>query len=296
MHFFKHSTDMSTKLEVQKLINEFGAEGYGYYIMLIELIVSKMHQRSSEVEIFLPEIHAKVGIKFRKKLLTFLEKLTDFRLTFWQLSGNFVKFDLTKTPELKDFCDPQNIELRIKNKELRIKNLEEYTIIPSSEPNGSSEEIIVSAVARKSTKKEAQKNEQQKKQIPPKEKNHPKFENEELLKPFLNLVNKSSIDSWLNLYNDDEFILAELKKGAVWIESNPQSAPKSNYSGFFARWLTKAWDQHRKGLKSNLGPSKKNVDFSDPDYFFKKQRDENPFREDSNFVSTTASDIFGALK
>lgn len=135
MKWFKHYSNASSSLKLQSLISELGVEGYGQYWLLLELLCEKFDGESPEVTLFFDEISAKVRIKFTKKLETFLQKLSDFHLLSFQISGKFYKIEAPILLDLqsKDFkfatkqrlLNDSNATLRIKNKDIRLKNKKE---------------------------------------------------------------------------------------------------------------------------------------------------------------------------
>lgn len=142
MQFFKHYHNASSSLKLQKLLHEMGAEGYGQYWLLLELLCEKFDGESSLIELHFEEISAKVRIKFGKKLETFVQKLSDFSLLSFQISGKVYKIDAPILFDLqaKDFkfatkkrlsSDSKREEEREKNKDKRIKREEKEELSPA---------------------------------------------------------------------------------------------------------------------------------------------------------------------
>ena len=126
MKWFKHYHNASSSLKLQALISELGVEGYGQYWLLLELLCEKFDGETPVVCLFSSEISAKVGIKFSKKLQTFVQKLADFSLISYEISGKVYKIDAPILLDLqsKDFKfatrqrqqNDSKTTLRIKNK------------------------------------------------------------------------------------------------------------------------------------------------------------------------------------
>lgn len=102
MKWFKHFYNASSSMKLQRVIDEFGVEGYGHYFLLLELLTEKFDGSSTEIELHFEEISAKVRIKFSKKLETFVQKLADFSLLSFQISGKVYKIDCPILLELQD--------------------------------------------------------------------------------------------------------------------------------------------------------------------------------------------------
>lgn len=126
MKWFKHYHNASSSLKLQALISELGVEGYGQYWLLLELLCEKFDGETPVVHLFSNEISAKVGIKFSKKLQTFVQKLADFSLISYEISGKVYKINASILLDLqsKDFKfatkqrhqNDSKTTLRIKNK------------------------------------------------------------------------------------------------------------------------------------------------------------------------------------
>lgn len=87
MKWFKHFSNASDSVKLNKLIDELGIEGYGRYWLLLELIAQETEQGSEKVEIHYRKISSKVHIKFTKTLGTFLAKLQNFGLIEVEVVG-----------------------------------------------------------------------------------------------------------------------------------------------------------------------------------------------------------------
>jgi len=132
MKWLKHYSNASTSIKLNLLIDELGVDGYGRYWLLLELLSEKFNGKEEPIPVHFSEISAKVRIKFGKKLATFLQKLVDFQLITFELSGKVYKIECPILWDLKakDFGrarterEVKAIEppLRIKNKDKRIKS------------------------------------------------------------------------------------------------------------------------------------------------------------------------------
>lgn len=56
--------------------------------------------------------------------------------------------------------------------------------------------------------------------------------------------------AWISAYPSVPWIIHEMHKANVWISANSHKAPK-NFERFFSTWLSKAFENYRKGLPSN---------------------------------------------
>lgn len=127
MKWFKHYHNSSTSNELNEIIDDLGLEGYARYWLLLELLTEKFDGESTTFKIHFSEISAKVRIKFRKKLATFLQKLSKSSVTFTGVEGNFYKIeapilldlmdrDFKKTRKKREEPAPKNKDKRIKKK------------------------------------------------------------------------------------------------------------------------------------------------------------------------------------
>src|SRR5690606_15394628 len=62
------------------------------------------------------------------------------------------------------------------------------------------------------------------------------------------------LKAWTQAYPDRDWMVQNLLDANAWCAANPHKAPKSNYSAFYGRWLSKQWERHRVTLKSNPKP------------------------------------------
>ena len=102
MKWFKHFSNASDSIKLNKLIDELGVESYGRYWLLLELLASEMYEGHEEVEIHFRKISTKVHIKFNKKLETFMQKLSDFSLIQFEIVGKVYKISSPILGELQD--------------------------------------------------------------------------------------------------------------------------------------------------------------------------------------------------
>lgn len=125
MKWFRHFHNASSSIKIQLLIDELGVEGYGHYFLLLELLTEKFDGKSAKVDLHLDEICSKVRIKFSKKLEKFVQKLADFSLLSYEISGKVYKFDCPILLELQDKDSKYNRKKRSGSEKLannRIKN------------------------------------------------------------------------------------------------------------------------------------------------------------------------------
>ena len=128
MKYFRHFSNASTSLKVQMILSDMGLEGYAQYFLLLELLNEKFDGKNTKVELHSDEISSKVRIKFSKKLETFIQKLANFSLLSFELSGKVYKIDCPILLELMDKDSKYNRKKRVtceKNATLDIEEEEE---------------------------------------------------------------------------------------------------------------------------------------------------------------------------
>lgn len=59
-------------------------------------------------------------------------------------------------------------------------------------------------------------------------------------------VKESLRQDWINIYDSEAWVDAELKKAKAWLKANPKRKPKSNFARFFNSWLNRASKSARK--------------------------------------------------
>lgn len=137
MKWFKHYSNASGSVSLSHLIDELGVEGYGRYWLLLELLADEFDGENANFEVHLNKILAKLHVKFVKKLETFLQKLSDFRLIQFSVDGKVYRIEAPILLELqsRDFkkarieraqTAPKN---KIENK-TKIKDKEEEEKLP----------------------------------------------------------------------------------------------------------------------------------------------------------------------
>lgn len=256
MKYFRHFSNASSSLKVQRILDEMGLKGYAQYFLLLELLNEKFDGESTKVSVHLNEIAAKVRLKFDKSLTNFIQKLSDFELISFQLSGKVYEIDCPILLELMDRDSKFNRTKRVAN--AKTTTLEE--------------EVELDKEVEKELDKEKEKicTERPGPSLPLK-KSHESFQ-DDLLNPYLDQVPLASQEAWIKTYQDIAFIKIELMKAVTWIANNPTRAPKKNYGNFFSNWLSRGWESHRKNIKRN--PSNEN--------HFEELRDKNPWRNSSS--------------
>lgn len=73
----------------------------------------------------------------------------------------------------------------------------------------------------------------------------------EISTALFNTVNKNTQKTWLAAYPNAQWICHEALKAEIWMNENPQKRPK-NFGRFFSNWLSRAFEQYRKGIPSNV--------------------------------------------
>ena len=76
------------------------------------------------------------------------------------------------------------------------------------------------------------------------------FFGNEICKNLLIKTKAQTQKAWISAYPSIPWIIHEMHKANVWISANSHKAPK-NFERFFSSWLSKAFENYRKGLPSN---------------------------------------------
>lgn len=229
MKWFKHFTNASDSVKLNKLIDELGIEGYGRYWLLLELIASEGYDGSEKVEIHFRKISAKVQIKFSKKLGTFLQKLSDFSLINYEVSGKVYKIECPILAELQDKDSKYNRK--------RIVSNDQDTTLEEEEDIEEDKELETTNVVSSGVPANASPTAAKK----PRPKT---FENLEDLK---NHLPETTTRRWLKLYENSEFIERELVKAFGWYQDNRHRMPKSlqGWCKALSSWLDRSWEKGR---------------------------------------------------
>jgi len=90
----------------------------------------------------------------------------------------------------------------------------------------------------------------------------------------LSNVTHSSQKAWLLAYPDADWIVSEILKANVWIESNPRKAPK-DFGRFMANWLSRGYEMHRKGIPSRRPTNSENNAKALSEMYHKAKMEEN---------------------
>jgi hypothetical protein len=220
MRFFRHFSDASSSLTIQKIIDEMGVEGYGQYFLLLELLNSKFDGSSTKIALHSDEISAKVRIKFTKKLETFVQKLADFCVLSFELSGKVYQIDCPVLAELMDKDSKYNRK--------KLAPCEE-----SAKPR-----------IKKENKKKIKK-EKENKEI------YGIHESiaDDFLKPFFVEVKIQTQEAWFKIYPDRNWIKVELIKGANWLITS--DAIRKDKGRFFTNWLSNAVEYQKRNTKQS---------------------------------------------
>lgn len=105
MKWFKHYSNASESLKISKLIDEMGAEGYGQYFLLLELLATQFDGEDYLIEVHLRQIQSKLGIRFGAKCTRLLQKFTALSLIEFELEEKVYKISAPILLDLqgKDF-------------------------------------------------------------------------------------------------------------------------------------------------------------------------------------------------
>ncbi len=136
MKWFKHFSDASKSVKINEIIDKLGLDGYARWFLLLELLnneltLDQIDKRQATFEIHFREISTKVHIKFRKKLITFMELLVELHLISFQDSGNFF---LIECPIL--------LELQNKDSKYNRKRIASRSLKPTLEGEVDTEEEV----------------------------------------------------------------------------------------------------------------------------------------------------------
>ena len=158
MKYFKHYSNASDSQTLNKIIDEFGLEGYARYWLLLELLAQEFDGTEPIITLHQRQILEKVHIKFGKKLATFMQKLSNFSVLSYEKSGNFYKIEAPILLDLqsKDFkysrrkreTSSMKATLRYKDKKIKDKK----TIQKKFKPPRDRLEEIYAAYPRKQGK------------------------------------------------------------------------------------------------------------------------------------------------
>lgn len=115
MKYFRHFSNASTSIKLQRIIDEKGVEGYGRYFLFLELLNEKFDGTSTKVSLHLNEIGPKVRLKFTKSVISFIRELVQFELISVSVSGKVYEIDCPILLELMDRDSKFNRSKRVGN-------------------------------------------------------------------------------------------------------------------------------------------------------------------------------------
>jgi hypothetical protein len=121
--YFRHFSNASSSLKIQKIIDKMGLKGYAQYFLFLELLNEKFDGESTTVEVHSHEIQSKVRLKLGKSLTTFIQLLNDFELISYRLVGKVYIINCPILAELMDRDSKYNRSKRVEN--AKITTLEE---------------------------------------------------------------------------------------------------------------------------------------------------------------------------
>lgn len=204
MQFFKHYHNASSSIKLQQLIHKGGAEAYGLYWLLLEILCEKFDGIDPDIELFAGELARKLGVR-SDKVSTFLQLCDKFALISVQVEELIYKVHCPILLELQDrdfkrarkdraTKAPKN-KIKNKDKELRDKNKKpEFGL-------------------------------------------HEKLHDEFLL-PYFEKVKLKTQEGWFQLYPDTNWIKTELVKAVNWLITS--DAIRKDKGRFFTNWLQNA--------------------------------------------------------
>lgn len=73
-----------------------------------------------------------------------------------------------------------------------------------------------------------------------------KISQEPILERYGDHITREIYGGWLASYEDEDWVIFELKKAATFILADPRKAPKKNFARFFSSWLSRSWEWKRK--------------------------------------------------
>lgn len=127
MQWFKHYSNASESIKLQKIIDRFGMEGYGRYWLFLELLCSKFDGKNTVIELHKKEVLKKLEIRLSSSLKTFSDFLNSveiFSIKFESDSVLSVDCGILLELQARDFKyeKTKRVVTDTKNKEERIKN------------------------------------------------------------------------------------------------------------------------------------------------------------------------------
>jgi uncharacterized phage protein (TIGR02220 family) len=91
MLWLKHYSDAANSLKISALIDELGAEGYGFYWLYLELLCSKFDGVSDQICLSFNEVLPKLRLANRRKLQSLLEVLNKLDLIRNKTDGKLIQ-------------------------------------------------------------------------------------------------------------------------------------------------------------------------------------------------------------
>lgn len=226
MRWFKHYSNASTSLKLQKLRDrKRGKEAYCEYWLLLELLCEKFDGIETKIQLSWKEVGTKLEVR-SNRVGTILELYASLNLIEFNSVGTELEINAPILLELKDKDFSRTRKER--------------------------EEIAKDTRTKSAKNKNKNKN---------KEEDKEKEEEEEInlfdhdfVREQTATVKTKTQESWIKLYGDKKWITDELIKAVAWISNNPNRAPKKNFGQFFSSWLSRSWESYRK---TNINPPKK---------------------------------------
>lgn len=243
MKWFKHFSDNHRGQSIQALLDKFGHAGPCAYYFILEMCNEKLDQlddRSLSEDDCVFTFHRRVvcsAVRMRPSLVT---QLLNYCGTIGLLSVRFQsEFIEIKMPILLDLLESDQKKSRSKRVTFAIQSrLEE-------------------------NKNRIEQNRIEKNILTPEAKNLPAkvskaalrgclpdFEFDEVCSRLLANVTHKAQNAWLEAYPSVDFITQEIRRANAWIETNPQKRPR-DFGKFMLSWLSRAFENYRKGLPSN---------------------------------------------
>lgn len=220
-NYFRHSFFARNDLKLRLLRDEIGVGFYFYYFSLLELCGEESAEDFKGKFVFHNSIIRNlwgVNLKKSERIATAMHSVglllfEKQEKTFSFIIPKFLKF-LGKYTNKIESKGPNKIkENKIKRNKIKEKEIKELTIKKSAKPKGPLPDIFTAKILENVTH-EIQK-------------------------------------EWIKLYQDTDWLKYEFSQMDIWILSNPQKKPKSNFGSFISRWLSNGWEKHRKKIPSN---------------------------------------------
>lgn len=238
MKWFKHFSNASTSLRLNRLIDQRGLKGYAQYWLMLELLTDKFDGSNTNIHLHVSEIIGHVRVRNQPKVDELLVTLSSYDLLTFVTSGKFYEIDCPILFELQSrdskYNKPQKRSERVscdtKNKNIDLDKEEDLEVITNVITSAKKNLPKIKPLAKPKTMGAL-----------------PEFSGNSLAVDFLKAVPQDTQVLWIQTYQDVSWLVSEFVKMVNWIAVNKQKAPKL-VDRFANSWLTRSWESHRKTL------------------------------------------------